>query len=542
MVKFSKERFFPQRNPEPPTRSLTSEFDKAVKDCQARVSQVIKDCREKNLKFRDVEFDLECDKLLCLGTLRPTLSFAQPSDVQRVTEIFDNPQLFNGRASSNDIIQGSIGNCWLLSALAVMATFNGLIENFCVAHDREVGVYGFVFFRDFTWVTVVVDDLLYMSIPKFEELSSQEKQLYHGDKQRYNNQARKGPDCLSFARSATENVTWVSLIEKAYAKLHGDYLSLDGGYPSEAIEDFTGGISLDILTKDIINPDKFWNEELLKATKDRLFSCSFNSLNTSRNGDLEATVHGLIGGHAYSILRAIECRGKRFLVIRNPYGEDAWTGPWSDGSREWSSEWLKILPCLEHTFGNDGQFVMEYDDFLKSWEVIHRTLLLDDSWVLSSGWIQVPPRPLPTAWTFGDVSFTFTIDHPTCAVIVLSKLNDRYFKEVSSHYTWMFDFRLYQKGKPQLVAVSHRRTWRRSVHAEVNLEAGEYVVHIRLDRESGAVTYTTGEQDAWDLRKLSRKLAQRELSSAIAQNYKPMCVHPQCFPRCHANLSRHNNP
>ena len=75
---------------------------------------------------------------------------------------------------------------------------------------------------------------------KYEELSSQEQALYRCDRDTYNKLSRKGGKGLYFARSGTEGETWVPLIEKAYAKLHGDYESLVGGYSSEAVEDMTG--------------------------------------------------------------------------------------------------------------------------------------------------------------------------------------------------------------------------------------------------------------------------------------------------------------
>jgi len=81
---------------------------------------------------------------------------------------------------------------------------------------------------------------LFWSIPKFEELKGDEKKLYHNDKDIYNSIARKGGKGLHFARSGTAGETWVPLIEKAYAKLHGDFAALDGGFTSEAIEDLTG--------------------------------------------------------------------------------------------------------------------------------------------------------------------------------------------------------------------------------------------------------------------------------------------------------------
>jgi Calpain family cysteine protease len=100
------------------------------------------------------------------------------------------------------------------------------------------------------------------------------------------------------------------------------------------------------------------------VTKDRLFACGFDRLDNSRKNDNEviagdARVHGLIGGHAYSVLRVKECKGKRFVVIRNPWGASEWTGPWGDGSKEWVGEWLDVLKELDHVFGDDGEFVME---------------------------------------------------------------------------------------------------------------------------------------------------------------------------------------
>lgn len=56
-------------------------------------------------------------------------------DVQRVTEIFEEPHFYpvGGAVNSNAIMQGKLGDCWFLSALATVSCVPDLIEKICVA-------------------------------------------------------------------------------------------------------------------------------------------------------------------------------------------------------------------------------------------------------------------------------------------------------------------------------------------------------------------------------------------------------------------------
>lgn len=47
---------------------------------------------------------------------------------------------------------------------------------------------------------------------------------------------------------------------------------------------------------------------------------------------------GLFDGHAYAVVSLYEHNGLRLLKIRNPWGDQEWTGDWSDKSSKWTPE------------------------------------------------------------------------------------------------------------------------------------------------------------------------------------------------------------
>ena len=65
--------------------------------------------------------------------------------------------------------------------------------------------------------------------------------------------------------------------------------------------------------QDILDPNKFWHEELVKANNDRLFGCWFKTLDGVRSGVKNAS---LVGNISHSIVNAVEIKRKCFVVMR----------------------------------------------------------------------------------------------------------------------------------------------------------------------------------------------------------------------------------
>jgi hypothetical protein len=364
----------PPRPSQPGTwkgRNAAESYKAAAAECRADVRRIVQECRRTNEKFTDPEFDINDlpDKAKnCLyglkhwyedresslksavglkevGTALSTLIQANvltqssalvdiaaasrlltnadagkkdgsgPRCVHRVEWIFDNPHFEIGGFDSSEVIQGSNGDCWFIAAVATICSNPELMKKVCVERDEACGVYGFVFYRDGEWIWTVVDDNLYLRNDDFDALGDKYDPTGANETE-YKRSHQTGSKALHFASCGDNNETWLPLLEKAYAKVHGDYDAIAGGISGEAVEDLTGGVTTKILTNRVLSRERLW-EDLLQINKQFLFSAA----SSGSNDDGPGARRGLALSHAYSIVKAVEAddehgKSQRLVLVR----------------------------------------------------------------------------------------------------------------------------------------------------------------------------------------------------------------------------------
>ncbi|KAL7037834.1 hypothetical protein ACKWTF_009373 [Chironomus riparius] len=292
-----------------------------------------------------------------------SLFYSRQSTIKRYKwlrpfEICEHPRFFVEGFSRFDARQGELGDCWFLAAAASL-TLNPKLFSRVVYNDNSFvkdycGIFHFCFWRFGKWVDVVVDDRLPTLNGK-----------------------------LVFMQSPEQNEFWSALLEKAYAKLHGSYEALKGGQTSDALEDFTGGVSERYdLSK---APAHLYSTLENRVLRDSMMACSINS--NPRIYE-EKTPEGLVRGHSYSITKVKyvdivtpNTKGKiPLLRLRNPWGNHIeWNGQWSDRSPQWRYIPDHVKKQIGLTFEHDGEFWMSYSDFLHNFNNLYICDLSPDS-------------------------------------------------------------------------------------------------------------------------------------------------------------------
>ena len=261
--------------------------------------------------------------------------FEDSCEIENIPENFCNEgELFLDGAESNDCIQGKVGNCWFIGALSVLATRDDLLKKVLwgssdpkiISKFLKHGFWICKFFKGKEWHYVIIDDKL----PVFTSNCSP-----------------------VFGHCKNQSELWVSLVEKAYAKLHGSYESLTGGFIDTALKDLTGMIT----NRFILSPEVQGYNSSCNVTSDKqklwdflnvwvnewgclLGASIIPSSNQARDGRCEQFVSGtgLLSRHAYAVIdvgtiTTNEGKKVKLVRVRNPWGFGEWNGPWSDNSK-----------------------------------------------------------------------------------------------------------------------------------------------------------------------------------------------------------------
>lgn len=199
--------------------------------------------------------------------------------------------LFVDGVSYDDVVQGVIGDCYLVSALSALAAQEPKAITDAIT-DNHDGSYTVRFFevvddRGTTKPTTVVvdDDFL---------VSRYQRQLY--------------------ARGRTPGEIWGPLLEKAYAQWKGDYGAIGNGGLSAIVFTAITGKSSAVFHLSDLAPDQqaarlaAW----LKAGHAITVGTRFSGLGGPDNQ--------VVGNHAYTVLSVTDCDGTPTVRLRNPWG------------------------------------------------------------------------------------------------------------------------------------------------------------------------------------------------------------------------------
>ncbi|KAI8440674.1 hypothetical protein MSG28_009032 [Choristoneura fumiferana] len=221
----------------------------------------------------------------------------------------------------------SQGNCWLLSALAVLAERSSLVRGVVVRGEPSVGAYQLRLCKDGRWLTVTVDDLL---------------------------------PCNKKGHLAKRKQLWVPLIEKAVAKLHGCYEALVSGRAIEGLCTLTGA-PCESVSLQAGGAGGAGGRRAPRAAGPRPGVGAAAVLATGQlpdGGQLRRRQHEGMP----SKLRV--AGPTRLLRLRNPWGHYTWRGAWAAGCPRWTPALRRQVRAPDQPVDH-AVFWISFEDVLK---------------------------------------------------------------------------------------------------------------------------------------------------------------------------------
>jgi len=267
---------------------------------------------------------------------------------------------FISESQSFDVVQGKLGDRWLVQCLGCLYSSKGLFYRVVPADqgfhsaDDYAGIFRFRIWWCGSWREVLVDDRL----PTVNN-----RQVF-----------------VSSSRSAE---FWPALLEKAYAKLHGSYEALKYGSVLDGLADLTGGVAESIPLKG----DPTGSGRLLVELLDMTSVITANiqvEKETNKNSSKveEKMANGITIGtnyRVYDVQKVQTMSGELVQLVHLRAGDScAYLGSWAPGSPDWDQvedgERERVGARRSPSPGMVGEFWMTYTDFIRTFshlEVVH---------------------------------------------------------------------------------------------------------------------------------------------------------------------------
>lgn len=270
------------------------------------------------------------------------------SEVYNLRDLNVLKEIKAGESLSDDVIQGELGDCYFLSALACLAENPERIKKlFPTFKLSDKGVFETLVYLHGDPTNIVLDDYV-----PFIDLPGYEPQI-----------------AFAGLNEKTKNI-WPILLEKVWAKCNLSYEDIAAGNSAEAFE-FLCPAPFDTFYHNVHTETLF---DVIKDAFEKGYIIVSDITETEKTNIDYLSKMGLVTNHAYSIIGVTTLKapmGKneiRLLKIRNPWGTNEWLGDWSDGSRQWTQEFKEKVGLEEK---EDGVFWMCYEDFIQFYTATH---------------------------------------------------------------------------------------------------------------------------------------------------------------------------
>ena len=150
---------------------------------------------------------------------------------RRFSDVYSNATLFPSNIHFTAPTQGYLNDCYILSSLGIVAEHENVTKSLFVNTDiNSAGIYGVKFYiRGKPWIVTVDEDFWfwYDDTPLFARPVE--------------------------GKNGEISAMWISIVEKAWAKVKGSYFAAEGGFMENGLRALSGVPVVKYETNEITN-------------------------------------------------------------------------------------------------------------------------------------------------------------------------------------------------------------------------------------------------------------------------------------------------